>query len=75
LRSLESLFFRGLVGGIYEIKLDGFEKSWEILEKYESLKAEDMIQVAEKYLHEDNRTCIIVKSISIEENTKFGLIE
>jgi zinc protease len=75
LRNLESLFFRGLVGGIYEIKLDGFEKSWEILEKYESLKAEDMIRVAEKYLHEDNRTSIWVKSISLEENARFGLIE
>lgn len=72
---MESIFFRALMGGIYEVKTGDFKKAWEIEEKIDNLSKEDIIRVLERYFQEDNCTRLVVKPITIEEEEKFGLIE
>lgn len=72
---LESIFFRALMGGIYEVKTGDFRKSWEIEEKISNLTKEDVIGVIEQYFREDNCTRLIVEPITAEEEERFGLIE
>lgn len=72
---LESLFFRALLGGIYEVKTGDFRKAWEIEEKIERTEKEDITRVLERYFQKDNRTRLIVEPITVEEEEKFGLIE
>lgn len=74
-RSLESLFNRGLMGGIYELKTGAFEKAWGVEEGYRAITPEAVGEVALKYLHEDNRTSVIVRAVPIEEHERLGLLE
>ncbi|MEM0489489.1 MAG: hypothetical protein QW707_09900, partial [Candidatus Bathyarchaeia archaeon] len=72
---LESLFFRALLGGIYEVKTGDFRKAWEIEEKIKRTEKEDITRVLERYFQKDNRTRLIVEPITVEEEENFGLIE
>lgn len=74
-RSLEGLFYRGLMGGIYELKTGSFERAWGVADGYKSITPEAIRAVVRKYLHEDNRTCVVVKPVSMEEHEKLGLLE
>ena len=75
LRGLENLFFRALLGGIYEIKTGGFEGCWRVLEGYEAIDEERIRSVARRYLEGDNRTCVLVKPVSLEDHERLGLLE
>jgi len=75
LMRLQTLFFRGLLGGIYEIKAGGFEKAHDVLKGYEGITPERVQEVARRYLHEDNRTVVTLRPVSPEENERLGLLE
>lgn len=75
LAQMESLFFRALMGGIYEMKIGDFQKAWEIEEKINNQKKEDVIRVLEQYFQKDNWTRLFVEPITVEEEERFGLIE
>ncbi len=75
IRRLQTLFFRGLLGGIYEIKTGGFEGAWKFASSLEEVTPEGIQEVARRYLHEDNRTVVTLKPVSPEENERLGLIQ
>ena len=72
---LETAFFRGLLGGIYEIKAGGFERAHGILEGFDGITPEEIRRVARTYLREENRTVVVLRPVSPEENEVLGPVE
>jgi len=75
LTGLESAFFRGLLGGIYEIKTGSFEGAKAIWDGYEGIRGEEIERVASTYLREENRTVVVLKPVSPEEHEALGPLE
>jgi zinc protease len=65
---LQSAFFKGLAGGLYEIKAGDWMMANAVLERYEGITIEAVKRVAQCYLIEDNRTVVTLKPITPEEN-------
>jgi zinc protease len=72
---LQSVFFKGLAGGLYEIKAGACGEVNTVLDRLEGLTVEDVKQVAQRYLIEDNRTVVTLKPITPEENERLEPIE
>jgi len=72
---LQSIFFKGLAGGLYEIKAGDWGMVNKLLKGYEGVTKEDVQRVAQKYLSEDNRTVVTLKPISPQENELLGPME
>jgi zinc protease len=72
---LQSVFFKGLAGGLYEIKTGDCSMVNTVLESVEGVTAEDVKRVARRYLVEDNRTVVTLKPITPEENERLEPVE
>ncbi|MBW2038227.1 MAG: insulinase family protein [Deltaproteobacteria bacterium] len=72
---LQSIFFRGLAGGLYEIKAGGWGMVNNLLKEYKGVTKEDVQRVAQRYLKEDNRTVVTLEPITPEENELLGAVE
>jgi zinc protease len=75
LQALETLFFKGLLAGIYQVRAGDFRLLDSILPNYEAVKAEDLLRVARKYLRPDNRTVITLQPVSQTEHEELGEVE
>jgi zinc protease len=75
LQALETLFFKGLLAGIYQVRAEDFRLLYTILPNYEAVKAEDLLRVARKYLRPENRTVIILQPVSQTEHEGLGEVE
>ena len=65
---LQSIFFKGLAGGLYEIKAGDCAMVNTVLDRCEGITTQDVQRVAQRYLSEDNRTVVTLQPISSEEN-------
>jgi zinc protease len=65
---LQSMFFKGLAGGLYEIKAGDCEMVNTGLDRYAGISAQDIQRVGQRYLREDNRTVVTLQPITPEEN-------
>jgi zinc protease len=65
---LQSIFFKGLAGGLYEIKAGNCEMVNTVLDRYTGITAQDIQRVGQQYLNEDNRTVVTLQPITPEEN-------
>ena len=74
-RGLQSVFFKGLAGGLYEIKTGDCGTINTVLKRCEGITTEDVQQAAQRYLVEDNRTVVTLKPITPEENELMGPME
>lgn len=75
IQALETLFFKGLLAGIYQVRGGDFRLLHAILPNYEAGKAEDILRVARKYLRPENRTVITLQPVSQSEHEELGEVE
>jgi zinc protease len=72
---LQSVFFKGLAAGLYEIKAGDCGMVNTVLDRCEGITIEDVKRVARRYLVEDNRTVVTLKPIAPEENERLEPVE
>jgi zinc protease len=65
---LQSIFYKGLAGGLYEIKAGDCKMVNTVLDRYAGITAQDIQRVGQQYLNEDNRTVVTLQPITPEEN-------
>lgn len=75
IQALETLFFKGLLAGIYQVRAGDFRLLHAILPNYEAVKAADILRVAQKYLRPENRTVITLQPVSQSEHEELGEVE
>jgi zinc protease len=71
-RVLANNFYRGLLAGLLYLKTGQADGVNKLLTCYEKVTSEQVQQAAKTYLSEDNRTVVVVKPISPEENAALG---
>jgi zinc protease len=71
-RVLANNFYRGLLAGLLFLKTGHADGINKLLTYYEQVTLEQVQAVAQKYLGEDNRTVVVIKPVSPEENTTLG---
>ena len=72
---IQSIFFQGLAGGLYEIKAGDCGMVNTVLDRCEGITAQAVQHVAQKYLREDNRTVVTLQPITPEENERLEPVE
>ncbi|OGP54707.1 MAG: hypothetical protein A2Y65_03320 [Deltaproteobacteria bacterium RBG_13_52_11] len=72
---LQSVFFKGLAGGLYEIKAGDCGMVNTVLDRCEGITTEDVKRVAQRYLVADNRTVVTLQPITPEENERLDPVE
>jgi zinc protease len=72
---MQSNFFQGLAGGLYEIKAGDCGMVNTVLDRCEGITAQAVQHVAQKYLQEDNRTVVTLQPITPEENERLEPVE
>ena len=75
LQGLQTLFFKGLLAGLYQVRAGDFRLIYTLLDRYESVTAEDVLQVARKYLRPENRTVITLQPVTQKEHEDLGEVE
>jgi len=75
LQSLQTHFFKGLLAGLYQVRAGDYRRLYRVLDRYESVTAEEVRQAAQKYLRPENRTIVSLQPVSQEEHDELGEIE
>jgi zinc protease len=75
LQSLQTHFFKGLLAGLYQVRAGDYRLLYQLLPRYESVAAEDVLQAARKYLRPENRTVVSLQPVSQAEHDELGEIE
>jgi zinc protease len=75
LQGLQTLFFKGLLAGLYQVRSGDFRLIYTLLDRYESVTAEGILRVARKYLGPENRTVITLQPVTQKEHEDLGEME
>jgi len=75
LMSLQTHLFKGLVAGVYRIRAGDHRWINRIEPSYQAVTVEGVMQAADRYLNEDNRTVVRLVPLSPEESGKWGEYE
>jgi len=75
IQGLQTLFFKGLLAGLYQVRAGDFRLLYPILSSYEAVTADDLLRVAQKYLRPDNRTVVTLMPVSQREHEDLGELE
>jgi zinc protease len=75
LMSLQTHFFKGLVAGVYRVRTGDHRWINRIEPSYQAVKSKDVMEVARRYLGEDNRTVVRLVPASAQESEKWGEYE
>ncbi len=73
--SWQTLFFRGLLAGLYQVRAGSLELLHSILPSLEGVSAEDVLRVAGKYLRPENRTVVTLQPVPQREHEDLGEME
>ena len=74
-QGLQTLFFKGLLAGIYQVRAGDFRPIYSLLDRYESVTAEDLLRVARDYLRPENRTVVTLHPVTQQEHESLGEVE
>lgn len=72
LRNLQTIFFKGLLAGLYQIKTGNFQQIYGLLSAYEEITPPDIQRVARKYLNAENRTIVTLVPVNQSEHETLG---
>lgn len=72
LRNLQTIFFKGLLAGLYQIKTGNYQQIYSLLPAYEAITPKDIQRVVRKYLVPENRTVITLVPVSQKEHETLG---
>jgi predicted Zn-dependent peptidase len=75
LQSLQTLLLKGLLAGLYQVRAGDFGLIYSLLDQYESVTANDVLRVAQKYLRPENRTVVTLHPVSQKEHEDLGEVE
>lgn len=75
LQGMQTLFFQGLLAGIYQVRAEDFHIPYSIYDRYESVSSEDILRVARTYLRPENRTVVTLQPVTQEEHEALGEAE
>jgi len=75
LQSLQTLFFKGMLAGIYQVRARDFRLLYTVLRQYEAVTAEDVLRVVQKYIHPENRTVVLLQPVDQREHERLGEVE
>jgi zinc protease len=75
LRSAQTLFFKGLLAGIYQIRAGDFRRFYSLLDQYEAVPQAEILHVAQRYLTADNRTVVTLEPVSPQKHEELGELE
>lgn len=73
-RVMANNFYRGLLAALLYLKTGHAEGINDLLTCYEQVTLKQVQEAARKYLREDNRTVVVVKPVSSEENAALGTV-
>ncbi len=74
-QSLQTLFSKGLLAGIYQVRAGDFRPIYSLLDRYESVTSDDVLRVARKYLRPENRTVVTLQPVTQKEHETLGELE
>ncbi len=75
LQGLQTLFSKGLLAGLYQVRAGDFRHIRSLLERYESVTPDDVFRVARQYLRPENRTVVTLQPVSQKEHEELGEVE
>lgn len=75
LMSLQTHFYKGIMAGLYRIRAGDHGWINRIEPSYQAVTAKDLMDVANRYLNEDNRTVVSLVPVSPQESEKWGEYE
>jgi zinc protease len=75
LQGLQTLFSKGLLAGLYQVRAGDFRLIYPLLDRYESVTPDDVFRVARQYLRPENRTVVTLQPVSQKEHEDLGEVE
>lgn len=75
LQGLQTLFSKGLLAGLYQVRAGDFRRMYALAGQYDSVTPEDLLRVARKYLGPENRTVVTLQPVSQKEHEELGEVE
>ncbi|MCX5906205.1 MAG: pitrilysin family protein [Deltaproteobacteria bacterium] len=75
LQVCQTLFFKGLLGGMYQVRAGDYRLLYSILDQFAAVQAPDVLRVARQYLRPENRTVVTLQPISQKEHQDLGELE
>ena len=75
IQGLQTLFSKGLLAGLYQVRAGEFRRMYALLDQYDSVTPEDLWKVARKYLGPENRTVVTLQPVSQKEHEDLGEVE
>jgi zinc protease len=75
LQSLQTLFFKGMLAGIYQVRARDFRLLYTVLQQYEAVTAADVLRVVQKYIRPENRTVVLLQPVNQREHERLGEVE
>ena len=75
MQGLQTLFSKGLLAGLYQVRAGDFRHIDSLLDGYESVTPDDVLRVARQYLRPENRTVVTLQPVSQKEHEQLGEVE
>ena len=75
LQGLQTLFSKGLLAGLYQVRAGDFRHLYSLFDRYESVTPDDVFRVARQYLRPENRTVVTLQPVSQKEHEELGEVE
>jgi zinc protease len=75
LQGLQTLFSKGLLAGLYQVRGGDFRLMYPLLDRYASVTPDDVFRVARQYLRPENRTVVTLQPVSQKEHEDLGEVE
>lgn len=72
LMSLQTHFYKGIVAGVYRIRAGDHQWINKIEPAYQAVTSRDVIEAAQRYLSDDNRSVVRLVPVPPEESEKWG---